>query len=505
MCFANSRVNGLRRWNWDGERIVHDSIVPSSRPVVMRQTGWYDIDVREFLVSKDNAIMRRTLERDIRNFIEKLEGASWELFVSRDPGSFDLRAYVITEFVSKKIEYRLTEGLDPWQFPDETLKLRSGDCEDRALLIASMLLASGISSFNVRMALGKFRAWFGKKHEDIDHVWVMYKDEAGKWQVIEPAAHVARSEKTGKKADKRGKAPHLPDSAEYIPFFIFNDVHLWTMQSHICYEGKNAIRLKQDWSKLDPSFAGWVHKTILNEALTPDVCPDWVLKSLNRHFTSVLWRRSLTVDDVDLPGGYDPRDHFDNGYIEESWKQVAVRLEQFRTAGVRNLDLFHRAAHGIGDFYAHSSYGEFAAVQNGKLALYDPNNPAASLPQAPDYGTGSDFDIASAKFSTNTALWKGSPQEAAALWKGKLISGRYAQKSDSHSIVERITFVPAVLTKDKSFKARGSLPHHNEIAVDEDQGSNVLYDSGKFAAQYNLRKDAAVRHIRQAFVDNWKP
>jgi hypothetical protein len=95
----------------------------------MRQTGWYDIDVREFLVSEDNAIMRRTLERDIRKFIEKLEGASWELFVSHDSGSFDLRAYVITEFVSKKIEYRLTEGLDPWQFPDETLKLRSGDCE----------------------------------------------------------------------------------------------------------------------------------------------------------------------------------------------------------------------------------------------------------------------------------------------------------------------------------------------------------------------------------------
>src|SRR3569833_78083 len=112
MCLANSRVNGLRRWNCDGERIIHDSIVPSSRPVVMRQTGWYDIDVREFLVSEDNAIMRRTLERDIRKFIEKLEGASWELFVSRDSGSFDLRAYVITEFVSKKIEYRVTEGLD---------------------------------------------------------------------------------------------------------------------------------------------------------------------------------------------------------------------------------------------------------------------------------------------------------------------------------------------------------------------------------------------------------
>jgi hypothetical protein len=47
-CFSNSRLKRLRRWNWDGERIIHESIVPSSRPVVMQQKGWYDIDVREF-------------------------------------------------------------------------------------------------------------------------------------------------------------------------------------------------------------------------------------------------------------------------------------------------------------------------------------------------------------------------------------------------------------------------------------------------------------------------
>ncbi|TCV90627.1 transglutaminase domain-containing protein [Sulfurirhabdus autotrophica] len=498
MCIENSRVHRLRRWNWDGERIIHESIVPSSRPVVGQLTGGYDIDVREFLVSEKNATMHRTLEKDVKKFISKLEGATWELFSSRESGSFDMRANVITQFVSEKIKYRVTTGLDPWQFPDETLKLRSGDCEDRALLIASLLLASGISSFNVRVALGTFRAWFGKKHEDFDHVWVMYKDEAGKWQVIEPAAHTTFSEKPAKNT-------RMPDTAEYIPYFIFNDVHLWTMQNSALYEGKGAIKLKRNWSKLNPKFAGWVHKTILNEALTPDICPDWVLKALNRHFTSFLWKRSLTVDDVDLPGSYDPKDHFDNGYIEEGWKKVSDRLSQFQKGSIQNLDLFHQAAHGIGDFYAHSSYGEFGAIQNGKLALYNSDNPSSTLPQPPDYEAGSGFNIASGKFSTNTALWKGNAQAASALWKGKLISGRYAQKMDSHGITEAITFIPASLTKDKNFALRGSLPHHNEIAVDEDTGSNTLYAASKFAAQYKLRKDAAVRHIRKAFIENWKP
>jgi hypothetical protein len=498
MCIENTRVHGLRRWNWEGERIIHESIVPSSRPAIGHLTGGYDIDVREFLVSEKNAIMRRTLEKDVKIFIETLEGASLEQFISRDSGSFDLRANVITQFISEKIRYRFSRGLDPWQFPDETLKLRSGDCEDRALLIASLLLASGISSFNVRVALGKFRAHFDTSDEDFDHIWVMYKDESGKWQIIEPAVNAAV-------LDKPGKNAKMPISAEYIPYFIFNDVHLWTMQDASLYEGKDAIHLKRDWSTLHPNFAGWVHNTLLNEALTPDVCPDWILKVLNRHFTSFLWKRSLTVDDVDLPGTYDPRDHFDNGFIEEGWKQVGERLAQFRSDSIGKLDAFHRAAHGIGDFYAHSSYGEFGIVQKGKLALYNPENPSACFSQPPNYGLGSSFNIASGRFSTNAALWQGNAQQASALWKNKLISGRYAQKGDSHGLVEAVTYIPSSLTQAKGFAVKGALPHHNEIAVDDETGNNALYDQNTFVSQYRIRKDAAVRHIRQSFVNNWNP
>jgi hypothetical protein len=147
MCFSFSKVYQTSNWNWDGERIIHDSIVPSSRPPVAHRKGNYDIDVREFLVSERNVVMRRTLEADIRKFISelKLPNASWDFFRSRDRGSFDFRANIISEFISSAIKYLPTNGLDSWQFPEETLSLKSGDCEDRALLIASLLLASGIS------------------------------------------------------------------------------------------------------------------------------------------------------------------------------------------------------------------------------------------------------------------------------------------------------------------------------------------------------------------------
>ena len=132
-------------WQDLQSRDLQDSKVPSSRPPVGHSDGNYDIDVREFLVNERNVVMRRTLEVDIKKFIAKLPHASWDLFRSRDPGSFDFRAHIIAEFVSQKIQYLQSDGHDPWQFPEETLTLKSGDCEDRALLIASLLLASGIS------------------------------------------------------------------------------------------------------------------------------------------------------------------------------------------------------------------------------------------------------------------------------------------------------------------------------------------------------------------------
>lgn len=506
MCLPNSRIRRSRRWNWDGEYIIHDSIVPSSRPVVKRQKGSYDIDVREFLVTQSNAVIRRVLRNDIKDFIAEMEGVPSGLFDSRDAGSFDLRVHVIIEFVSRKIRYLASVGVDPWQFPEETLKLSSGDCEDRALLIASLLLASGISSFNVRVALGRFRTWSGKRHKDYDHVWVMYKDESGKWQVIEPA--IVQKDSVG-----HGKAGRMPDSAEYIPAFVFNDVHLWAMQSPSARAGQGGDELKRNWSGIHPKFAGWVHQTILNEALE-GVCPDWVLKALNRHFTSFLWQKSLTVDDIDLPGNYDPRDHFDNGYIAESWDKVAERLDRFRKDSVNNLDAFHSAAHSIGDFYAHSSYAEFGEIDaDQKLVPYNPANPDSSFRIKPSYDAGSPFDMVSGRFTTNSKLWKGRPgSEAAALWKGKLISGRYGQKGekyDSHTVSERITesitFIPKSLTKEKGFSERGALPYHNEMAVDADSGENRRYDRDEFARQYHLRKNAAVRHIREVFLANWKP
>ena len=86
MCFAPSNVTDLSRWNWDGDVIVQQPIVPSGRRVVgVRSRRSYDIDVREFLTSNRNAVMERVLRRygfphmDIKMVSEVIEAdPNWE-------------------------------------------------------------------------------------------------------------------------------------------------------------------------------------------------------------------------------------------------------------------------------------------------------------------------------------------------------------------------------------------------------------------------------------------
>jgi hypothetical protein len=289
--------------------------------------------------------------------------------------------------------------------------------------------------------------------------------------------------------------------AEYQPRYLFNDVHLWAVGD----TANERPNLKKDWSRVNPTFVGIVHKSILNDALHDVGCPQWVLDKLNRNFTSWLGKPDLTTDAIDLSlAAYDPRDHFDNAYIDEAWQRAQANLETFAANPAAQLDAFFHAAHAIADLYAHSSYAHFAAVPGTtSIPLYDPANP---MSRPPDYGPGGGFDLTSGSYTTNSKIWSGTAAEAAGLWKGKIISGRYAQPGDSHSLGELLCVIPRELKHRPDFAPRGSLPHHNEIAVDDKtrDASHVLYDDAAYAGQFRLRYDAARRHIAQVFKDRWK-
>lgn len=520
MCLTHSSIRNLGRWNWDGGKISQEPIVPSGRPVVGTRSTFYEIDVREFLVTERNATMHETLEHEIADFISRRKG-KLSHFRSRDESSFDYRAAVITDWVSQEIGYG-KKGQNYWQFPDETLKLRSGLCEDRALLLASLLLGSGISSFNIRVALGKLvLTAAGGKSRVFDHMWVMYKNEAGQWKVLEPKAAKIPRRLAGTVAPAgmpdSPKAPTL--SSEYCPEYLFNDVHLWDV--HPSRKSlpirKRVASQKRKWKRIHPRFIGVVHKSILRDALYDFLLGrkrEDLFEELDSHFFHVAGVLDI-VEDLDYDTTtYDPRQHFDNGYIEEGWALVMRNLEDFSRTG--NLDAFARAAHAIGDFYSHSSYGHFAVETNGSIEPFNPDRPDAGFAR-PDYGPLLGFDLSHAIFSVNKTLWRrGLTNEVAAAWDGRLISGRYAQDHDTwpgllnHLLMEGVTYIPKRLTKAPDFHLRGGLPHHNEIAVDHDPDKegpqkNRLYGEDAYAKQFALRRGAAVKHIRKVFERHWDP
>jgi hypothetical protein len=127
----------------------------------------------------------------------------------------------------------------------------------------------------------------------------------------------------------------------------------------------------------------------------------------------------------------------------------------------------------------------------------------------PAYGAGSKFDLTSGKFSMNKHIFKKTPADAARYWNGQLISGRYAQPDDTqpgweNAITEGLTYISEDLLDAANFNFKGGLPHHNEIAIDNEfskkNKSHILYgDSDTYNQQFTWRKQAATEHIRAAY------
>lgn len=85
---------------------------------------------------------------------------------------------------------------DFWQFPAETLALRTGDCEDQAILLCS-LLRTAVGPQEVFVTIGEY-AGFG-------HAWVLYRG-----RVLDTALDAG--------------VFMAPEQSPYRPWFRFNDV-----------------------------------------------------------------------------------------------------------------------------------------------------------------------------------------------------------------------------------------------------------------------------------------
>lgn len=203
-------------YNWDGDIIIHNSAVKKKRYVIGSERP-VTTDIREFVSPADDVIIKGILGELSRK--KKLPSR-------KKPGDFDLRARIIWDHVAQKINYtsdaKEQRKGDFWLFPSEVNTLAYGDCEDGSFLLASLLIGSGISPFNVRVVLGELYDRDGKSMGG--HCWPMYKNEAGRWCILESTFN--RAPYSLPTADR------FTDTGDvrYVPHFCFNNYHLWVIR-----------------------------------------------------------------------------------------------------------------------------------------------------------------------------------------------------------------------------------------------------------------------------------
>lgn len=132
-------------------------------------------------------------KNDARSYDEYLQFPNrkvreYALSIVGPSDSNDEKAYKITNWVIENIEYRSDfenyGQAEYWAYPALTLAKESGDCEDGAFLIHSLMLNAGVPPDRIRTYGGLVIA--GQRASTGGHAWTSYKRETDKqWVVLD--------------------------------------------------------------------------------------------------------------------------------------------------------------------------------------------------------------------------------------------------------------------------------------------------------------------------------
>lgn len=96
----------------------------------------------------------------------------------------------IRDWVSKNVDYAFDSdvhgAVEYWQFPNETLALGTGDCEDFSILLCSLLRANGWDENEAYVVIGaKDGQYHGWLQLDVDLIgWQSIEPQAGAWNTL---------------------------------------------------------------------------------------------------------------------------------------------------------------------------------------------------------------------------------------------------------------------------------------------------------------------------------
>lgn len=180
-------------------------------------------------------LVNRTINVDVRNFITANDALLLEIIEKNDlrKETFNETALACQKFVVNYLDYVTDTEQDDcvefWQFPFETIASRMGDCEDGAILMASLMINAGIPNWRVKVVAGEVQpeptAPFG------GHAYCIYladrKDGSLEWEIHDWCYYEDTDIPTGEKP--LAKDGGYEGSYKDI-WFTFNNEYSWSKE-----------------------------------------------------------------------------------------------------------------------------------------------------------------------------------------------------------------------------------------------------------------------------------
>jgi len=179
--------------------------------------------------ARASANRRKRITVDVRNYIWNTSVIIEDLLKTvTSSGDNDEKATKICRWVQDNIKYvgdeKSSGANEFWQFPAETLALRTGDCEDMSILIVSMMRVAGVDAHRIKVAAGLVKT--GKNAETGGHAYPVYLRDGTneEWVVLDPCYYPVRTH-----ASKRPLHKNMRKYKDI--WFTFNDEYSWAQKS----------------------------------------------------------------------------------------------------------------------------------------------------------------------------------------------------------------------------------------------------------------------------------
>ncbi len=193
-------LQGADYWNnkWPNNKVTY------------KARGRYVMDVRNLILNKSYILDGVVAAQAGRN---------------SNGDNYDEMALALLKLVIATITYKSDDSVydkpEFWQHPEITFQMGMGDCEDGALLLASLMRVAGIPAYRVKLCAGWVKTLSGKE----GHAYVIYLADDNEWYTLDWCYWPKLSKFNFK------SSPHAKNTDYKEIWWTANDEHTWAQST----------------------------------------------------------------------------------------------------------------------------------------------------------------------------------------------------------------------------------------------------------------------------------